>query len=212
MKKSNYFYITGIIIFSIIFSILLIKENSKTENINQLNVKVINSGENKLTVQDNEKIIYTFSVESNNFKVGDYLIIEYTGLLDKNKEYQNNTLINITPVSQDKENILDSTNNIFNQFSILASDKVNEMTLQEKIGQILLVGYEDGSKIEAIEKYKVGGFIFFEENFKDKTKAQIKEMINNLQRKTKIPLLTAVDEEGGEVVRISSNKNIIAEK
>lgn len=212
MKKSNYFYITGIIIFSIIFSILLIKENSKTENINQLNVKVINSGENKLTVQDNEKIIYTFSVENNNFKVGDYLIIEYTGLLDKNKEYQNNTLINITPVSQDEENIIDSTNNIFNQFSILASDKVNEMTLQEKIGQILLVGYEEGSKIEAIEKYKVGGFIFFEENFKDKTKDQIKEMINNLQRKTKIPLLTAVDEEGGEVVRISSNKNIIAEK
>ena len=56
MKKRNYFYITSIVILSIIFSILLIKENQKATMVNQLNAKVINSNENKLTVQDNKKM------------------------------------------------------------------------------------------------------------------------------------------------------------
>lgn len=214
MKKNNYFYIMSIIIFSIIFSVLLFKEKSNESiTTNQLNAQVINSSIDKLTVQDNQDIIYTFSVEKNNYKAGDHLIIEYSGILDKNKELQNNNLINITPVSQDEEDkIIDYSNNIFNQFSILASDKLSEMTLEEKIGQILLVRYQETNHQEAINKYKVGGFIFFENDFSGKTKDDVTNMINKLQKKTKIPLLTAVDEEGGEVVRISSNSNLTKEK
>ena len=36
-------------------------------------------------------------------------------------------------------------------------------------------------------------------------------MINSLQEKASIPLITAVDEEGGKIVRISSNKNLVSE-
>ena len=36
-------------------------------------------------------------------------------------------------------------------------------------------------------------------------------MIKEVQEVSKIPLLTAVDEEGGKVVRISSNKNLVEE-
>ena len=37
-------------------------------------------------------------------------------------------------------------------------------------------------------------------------------MINNVQNISKIPLITAVDEEGGSVVRISSNNNLTPNK
>ena len=37
-------------------------------------------------------------------------------------------------------------------------------------------------------------------------------MINDLQEKASIPVLTAVDEEGGKIVRISSNKNLASER
>ena len=44
-----------------------------------------------------------------------------------------------------------------------------------------------------------------------KTKEQVKKMMNDLQNIVKIPILTAVDEEGGNIVRISSNPNLSSE-
>ena len=84
------------------------------------------------------------------------------------------------------------------------------MTLEEKIGQILLVKYPDDTNIkQIINDYKIGGFIFFEKDFKDKTTEEVQNMMNSLQKMSKISLLTAVDEEGGDVIRISSNKKLI---
>ncbi|MDE6292925.1 MAG: beta-hexosaminidase, partial [Bacilli bacterium] len=56
------------------------------------------------------------------------------------------------------------------------------------------------------------GYVFFEKDFKGKSKDEVKKMINSLQDNSKIPLLTAVDEEGGKVVRISSNNKLVEEK
>lgn len=117
---------------------------------------------------------------------------------------------NIRPVSQDEEDIaIRTTDSMFDQFKSLADQKIKEMTLDEKIGQILLVRYPDTNIESVINNYKVGGFVFFEKDFKDKTTKEVQDMIKNIQSISKIPLLTAVDEEGGDVVRISSNKNLI---
>ena len=62
-----------------------------------------------------------------------------------------------------------------------------------------------------LKKYPIAGFVFFEKDFKDKKVSDVKNMINNLQGTSKIPLLTAVDEEGGKVIRISSNKDLAPE-
>lgn len=133
------------------------------------------------------------------------MVIEYTGLLDENAN-----LVNITPVSQDEEDIaVKTTDSMFSKFKTLAEQKVSEMTLDEKIGQILLVRYPDTNIESVINDYKVGGFIFFEKDFKDKTTKEVQDMMKKLQALSNIPLLTAVDEEGGDVVRISSNKNLI---
>ncbi|MCI9178352.1 MAG: beta-hexosaminidase [Clostridia bacterium] len=99
-------------------------------------------------------------------------------------------------------------NGIFKEYYELAYEKLQTLTLDEKIGQIFLVSYPNSNQIEVLEKYQFGGYLFFEKDFRGKTKQQVQEMIQKLQKVSKIPILTAVDEEGGTVVRISSNKNL----
>lgn len=213
MNKNKYLYLIGVSILIVIFTLLMMPKDDGVTKSSKLNAVVINTSQKQLTVQDEENIIYTFNVAKNNYKAGDSLIIEYTGLLDKIKEKQTNNLINISPVSQDEEDITPKAKEgLFSQFSILASDKLKTMTLDEKIGQILLVKYPENNVEEAINTYKVGGFVFFEKDFQDKTTNEVQKMIDNIQEKTKIPLLTAVDEEGGSVVRVSNNPKLRVEK
>ena len=96
-------------------------------------------------------------------------------------------------------------NGIFTKYYNDAYEKLRTLTLEEKIGQIFLVRYNEENAIENIHNYNFGGYIFFEKDFKDKTKEQVIAMISNVQNVSKVPLITAVDEEGGSVVRISSN-------
>ena len=55
-------------------------------------------------------------------------------------------------------------------------------------------------------------YLFFERDFKNKTEEEVKKEISELQDATDIPLLIAVDEEGGVVVRASSNKKLSNKK
>ena len=192
-------------IFIIAFTLFLFP-NKEKQTPNFLNATVINSNSKTLTVRDDNNLIYTLNLKNNSFLPGDNLVIEYTGLLDENVN-----LLNITPVSQDEEDTaIRTTDSIFDQFKDLANKKLQEMTLEEKIGQILLVKYPDDTNIkQIINDYKIGGFIFFEKDFKDKTTEEVQNMMNSLQKMSKISLLTAVDEEGGDVIRISSNKKLI---
>ena len=102
--------------------------------------------------------------------------------------------------------------NIFEEFYDVSREKVSKMTLDEKIGQIFLVRYPEKKQVETLKEYNFGGYLLFEKDFKNKKEEEIKEEINNLQKESKVPLLIAVDEEGGKVVRVSSNKNLRDEK
>ncbi len=93
-----------------------------------------------------------------------------------------------------------------------AEEKLKEMTLNEKISQLLLVRFPSQNVNQITSENCFGGYVFFEKDFKNKTLEQAKEMIDNVQRSSKIPLITAVDEEGGTVVRISNNKNLSPNK
>ena len=103
-------------------------------------------------------------------------------------------------------------NGLFKDYYEKAYQKLEKMSLDEKIGQILLVRYPDNHQKEIVEKYQFGGYLFFGKDFKDKTKDEVIKMIDDSNSVSKIPLLTAVDEEGGIVVRVSSNKNLRSER
>lgn len=88
--------------------------------------------------------------------------------------------------------------------------KMSEMSLDEKIGQMLMIydySKEMNDKLETeIKEVQPGGFIVFGPNFTDYDKT--KELIANISSLTEIPMLIAVDEEGGKVQRLKSLKNV----
>lgn len=99
-------------------------------------------------------------------------------------------------------------NGIFKNYYKKAYQKLKKMSQNEKISQILLVRYPEENQTEIIKKYQFGGYLFFAKDFKDKTKEDVIKMIADSNKVSKIPILTAVDEEGGIVVRVSRNKNL----
>lgn len=100
---------------------------------------------------------------------------------------------------------------VFKDYYVDAYRKLNTLSLDEKIGQ-LIVAHHSNKATDAITNYNIGGFTYFEADFTGKTEAGVKSMIANEQAASKIPLITAVDEEGGRVVRISPNTSLIADE
>ncbi len=100
---------------------------------------------------------------------------------------------------------------LFKNYYKKAYQKLKKMSQNEKISQILLVRYPEENQTEIIKKYQFGGYLFFAKDFKDKTKEDVIKMIADSNKVSKIPILTAVDEEGGIVVRVSRNKNLRSE-
>ncbi|HEM4183321.1 TPA: beta-hexosaminidase [Streptococcus suis] len=91
---------------------------------------------------------------------------------------------------------------------ISARDKVianylNQMTLEEKVGQMIFARMPSTGQAEMLETYHFGGYILFGSDFEGKTLEQVKEEIASYQSLSKVSLLMASDEEGGTVTRIS---------
>ena len=103
----------------------------------------------------------------------------------------------------------------------MTEDIVNNMTLEEKVGQMFVVGLENldtgnGNYYEfraitpdmqqTITQYKPGGVFFFSRNIE--SREQTKQLISDLAAASDIPLFFTVDEEGGDVSRIAGNPNM----
>lgn len=106
-----------------------------------------------------------------------------------------------------------------------AAELLKTMTLEEKIGQLLIV---DADKLvndkkpvqeavpellEALDKYKVGGLVFYDQNIKGV--AQIQTMLGQIRElteaspQTRIPLYLATQEEGGGTNSIAAQNDEI---
>lgn len=89
---------------------------------------------------------------------------------------------------------------------------LDSMTLEEKVGQLFFVRVPAENAIEDIETYHLGGYILFGRDTKDKTANELIQTIQSYQDVAGIPLLIGVDEEGGTVVRVSSNPHLRSSK
>lgn len=98
-----------------------------------------------------------------------------------------------------------------------AREILSDMTLEEKVLQMMFVAPEaitgeknvtsmESSARMALQRYPVGGIIYFSDNIK--SREQITAMIEDAQRCSKIPLFIGVDEEGGRVRRLGSQKSM----
>ena len=116
--------------------------------------------------------------------------------------------INLLLIACNNKNTIESINvNSQNKVENAIIKQIEDMTLDEKIGQMITVGI-DGTEINEqiknliIDK-KVGGIILFKNNITDNN--QLLKFINNLKdtnSKNKVPLFICVDEEGGRVSRL----------
>lgn len=89
---------------------------------------------------------------------------------------------------------------------------MDEMSIEEKVGQLFLVRYEYWDVKDQIKNYYPGGYVLFAKDFQEHTKTTIKSELDAHQKLSKIPLTFAVDEEGGYVTRVSRFSEFRSEK
>jgi beta-N-acetylhexosaminidase len=94
------------------------------------------------------------------------------------------------------------------------------MTLREKIGQLLMVGFRGATPADCslivrdIREHGVGGVILFDQDMTStidsgkpgrrniESPGQVRTLLAHLQGQSRVPLLTSIDQEGGRVNRL----------
>lgn len=78
------------------------------------------------------------------------------------------------------------------------------MTTEEKVGQLFLARCPDADAAADAAAYHLGGYVLFGRDFEGKSREEVIAAITSYQEAAAIPMLIAVDEEGGIVCRVSS--------
>jgi len=197
-----------VVLILVIFIVLIIFHQKEKENLKNLDTmigEVLDVSNTELTVRDENNIIYTFKdFDSANIIEGETILLNYQGALNKNKCVQTASIISVSKMD---ENL--SFDGIFDKYYKLAASDLEKMTTREKIGQVLLVGAPEVGLEDIIRENKYSGLVLYDYNFENKTKENVQKMLKSLQDVSEIPLLLAVDEEGGPVVRVSSNPLLV---
>ena len=105
--------------------------------------------------------------------------------------------------------------------SLLEKEKIlnilNDMSLKDKLGQLFILDLKnrdldsyytdmDNNLRNYMKEIKPGGVILFSDNIY--SNKQVKVFISDLQSVLKIPLIVAVDQEGGRVSRLNSSSEM----
>ena len=84
-------------------------------------------------------------------------------------------------------------------------NQLQSMTLEEKIGQMVMIGIH-GTELNddirfLLNEFHFGGVIFFDRNME--SVEQVKKLVNDIETvaNQKVPMLFALDEEGGQIAR-----------
>ncbi len=111
--------------------------------------------------------------------------------------------------------LINFTNALTNLALAESSKNIKQITIDEKIGQMLIIGFygfslnNESSIIKDIKKYNLGGVILYdydntlgiyERNIQ--SPKQVKTLVSKLQAAAKTPLFIAIDQEGGMVQRL----------
>lgn len=90
------------------------------------------------------------------------------------------------------------------------------LTLRQKLGQLLVVGFRGSRPAEVdlivrdLRDHQLGGVVLFDQEMADRSASrrniespeQVKELVAFLQAQAELPLLVAIDQEGGRVNRL----------
>lgn len=88
-----------------------------------------------------------------------------------------------------------------------AEEIISGMTLEEKVGQMFMgCFYSYTPSIETVDSYHLGGVLLFGASFDKTPKEKLAARLFAMDGVCDIAPVTAVDEEGGDVVRVSASK------
>lgn len=140
-----------------------------------------------------------------------FLIVTVCGCFSEAEEISAGVKNNVEAEIKNLKKVITPEKNSKNDDTSIESI-LKEMTLEEKVGQMMMIGIY-GKEIEPaisdlMNDYKVGGIIFFDRNMDNQE--QVKKFSKELQAVAmnfgkKIPLFIAVDEEGGRVARMKND-------
>lgn len=128
------------------------------------------------------------------------------------KENESEHEDNKTEPDADEKKDNEDNKELFDEYEDIALKTLEELSIEEKVGQIFLVRCPLPEDLDYFMSMKPGGFILFGRDFVDKTKDDVIKDIESYQNKSKIPMIIGVDEEGGTVVRVSSNYMLADER
>ena len=89
---------------------------------------------------------------------------------------------------------------------------VNNLPIEAQVAQMFFARCPEVDAAALAGQYDIGGYILFGRDFEGQTRESVTETIQSYQDAAATPMLIGVDEEGGTVVRISSNPNFRASK
>ena len=175
------------------YQYLLLTDKDSNIIINRITAQIISVSKDTVTIRDDKNSEYKLDKsllnDSKNLIFGNDITISYTGDIKSEYEIINskvteNKIIN-ADISLDKRKEL--------------SNIVQAMTIEDKAGQLLLV--LDSKNL--LTNQTMSGCVLFEDDFANKSRNEVIENIERYQSNAKYPMIIAVDEEGGSVVRVS---------
>lgn len=183
----------GLITGAAYYQYLLLTDKDSNIIINRITAQIISVSKDTVTIRDDKNSEYKLDRsllnDSKNLIFGNDITISYTGDIKSEYEIINskvteNKIIN-ADISLDKRKEL--------------SNIVQAMTIEDKAGQLLLV--LDSKNL--LTDQTMSGCVLFEDDFANKSRNEVIENIERYQSNAKYPMIIAVDEEGGSVVRVS---------
>ncbi|BCN30005.1 glycoside hydrolase family 3 protein [Anaeromicropila herbilytica] len=227
MKKLIYIAMVLMMVFSVSCTKSDSKENNtvNTENTQKQNktskevtsnTKDTSSGKNKDTSSDKNNDTVASKDSDANTEEEDKDTTEEDNTADEGVKVISS---DASQVEKDGEESLLVTDKVV--IDGMTEDILNNMSLEEKIGQLFIVSCEslDTSKGHCFEwrnvtknmrstlnKYHVGGIILYSRNVESIDQTQ--RMIADFQESSRVPLFISIEEEGGDMSPLANNLNM----
>ncbi|MXQ72930.1 beta-hexosaminidase [Clostridiaceae bacterium DONG20-135] len=161
------------------------KSTGTVVQIDEYSVTIALSGKTKMSVFDTRDVIMDMGAYEYNTGIQ----VKITYIMRKGKK-----------IAKKMKLLKPSEEMLVNKKIIMLID---QMSLEEKVGQLFFVRCPQNNAIENLERYHIGGYVLFGRDFANQSPASASAMTASYQAHSKIPLFIGVDEEGGTVNRIS---------
>ncbi len=166
-------------------------------------------------------LLYSPKIKINRYKFFSIIMLMYISLILQGCDEKNKINYETETTTQKVEQTTIAEQMTVNPKDKFIDEMIESMSIEQKVGQLFMVAFRQTDNsglpltvnediINMLNKYKVGGFIMFQQNID--TAKQTQKFINDLQSNATIPLFIGIDEEGGSVSRLQSSGKVNSTK